>query len=70
MPLSIASFDRGGYDPFLCAQDIPDSVTVDEATISGDTASVAVHTSFAGHAFQVDLKLVDGQWKISDIICR
>jgi hypothetical protein len=40
----IASFDRGGYSPFLCAQDIPDSVTVDEATISGDTASVTVHT--------------------------
>ena len=63
------SFDRGGYDPFLCAQDIPDSIFVGEATISGDEASVGVETSFAGHGFEVRLAQVDGEWLISDIVC-
>ena len=65
----IASFDKGGYDPFLCAQDIPESFAVNEAVISGDEAGVVVHTSFEGHMFTVDLQRVDGQWKITDIIC-
>jgi hypothetical protein len=66
----LASFEHGGYDPFLCAQDIPESISADKAMVSGDAASVMVHTSFAGHSLQVDLQQFEGQWKISDIICR
>ena len=66
----LASFDRGGYDPFLCAQDIPEEITVGEAEVDGDSALVPVETSFAGHTFEVALSLLDGQWKIADIACR
>jgi hypothetical protein len=65
----IASFDKGGYDPFLCAQDIPESFTVDEALVSGDKASLVVHTSFEGHTFVVEAEQVSGRWAISDVIC-
>ena len=39
----IASFDKGGYDPFLCAQDIPGEFAIEKAVVSGDQASVIVH---------------------------
>ncbi len=63
----IASFEHGGYDPFLQAQDIPDSFTVDKAEIGANTAIVMVHTSFPGHVLRVELEHTDGQWKITDI---
>ena len=66
----LASFDKGGYDPFLCAQDVPAEVAVEAATVSGSEASVPVKTSFAGHGFTVKLALEDGQWRIVDITCR
>ena len=73
----VASFDQGGYDPFLCAQDIPGAWTVDEALVSGDEASVVLHEVWnAGTEYKmindvtVELQMVDGQWKISDIICK
>jgi hypothetical protein len=65
----VASFDRGGYDPFLCAQDRPQHITVEPAYISGQHASVVVDTSFEGHLFTVELESVDGQWRISNIVC-
>jgi hypothetical protein len=39
----IDSFDRGGYDPFLCAQDVPGEFAVEDAAVSGEEASVVVH---------------------------
>lgn len=60
---------KGGYDPFLCAQDVPESFTVGEAVVSGDTATLAVHTSFEGHAFTVALQRVDGLWRMGDVLC-
>ena len=65
----IASFDRGGYDPFLCAQDIPETVTVADAKVSSDQATVTMKTSFAGHSLMVQLELAAGQWQIIDISC-
>jgi hypothetical protein len=68
---TLASFDRGAADPFLLAQDIPEQFTVDEATISGDQASVAVNLYWGGNPTpsprQVDLALIDGKWKITHI---
>jgi hypothetical protein len=73
----IASFDKGGYAPFLCAQDIPENFTVDKAAVSGEEASVVVHEIWNPgtqyeliHDVTVALRVVDGQWKISDIICQ
>jgi hypothetical protein len=61
------SFEHGGYDPFLLAQDVPASVEVGEAVVAGETAQVPVETSFEGHAFLVTLKQVGGAWKIDDV---
>jgi hypothetical protein len=65
----LESFDRSAYDPFLCAQDIPESISVSEATVSGEEASVVVETSFAGHSFEVELEMMGGEWLISDVVC-
>jgi hypothetical protein len=68
---TLASFDRGGSDPFLLAQDIPEQFTVDEATVTGDRASVAVNLYWGGNPTpsprQVDLELIDGEWKIARV---
>jgi hypothetical protein len=73
----IASFDQGGYDPFLCAQDIPGDLIVGDAVLSGDEASLVVHevwntgTEYESvHYVTVELQMVDGAWKIADVICR
>lgn len=68
---TLSSFDRGGGDPFLLAQDIPEQFTVDEATVSGDRASVAISLYWGGNPTpsprQIELALIDGQWKITHI---
>ena len=64
------SFEHGGYDPFLCAQDIPQALTAQEIALDGGTVEVEVTTSFAGHSFRLDLIDQDGTWKIDDIRCR
>jgi hypothetical protein len=61
------SFERGGYDPFLLAQDVPTDVEVGETVVSGETAYVQVETSFEGHALLVTLKRIDGAWKIDGV---
>lgn len=63
----IASFDKGGFDPFLQAQDIPEFVAVQDETITGDRAVVLASTSFEGQELLVDLVLVDGVWRINHI---
>jgi len=64
---TVASFDKGGYDPFLMAQDIPQSVTVGEPFIDGDEAWVRVETGFEGHALTVTLQHLDGRWQITGV---
>jgi hypothetical protein len=61
------SFERGGYDPFLLAQDVPTNLEVGEAVILGEKALVPMETSFEGHGLSVTLKLVDGEWKIDGV---
>lgn len=57
------------FDPILCAQDVPTSISTTAAVIDGATATVRVDTSFAGHAFDVQL-VQDGKvWQITDVIC-
>lgn len=65
----LASFDGAGYDPFLCAQAIPETITTAGADIDGENASVGVTTSFSDHSLTVELVNVDGEWKIDDILC-
>lgn len=60
----------GGYDPFLCAQDIPGAVTAGEAVVDGAVARVPVTTSFAEQGFTVVLEQEDVGWVIANIQCR
>lgn len=62
-----ATFDGGGYDVVLQAQDIPTSVTVTAETVTGDRATVELSTSFEGHRLQVELVKVGGKWMIDDV---
>jgi hypothetical protein len=66
----VAAFDKGGYDPFLCAQDVPESFSLGELVVSGEIARVAVRTSLEGHAFSVALLREAGGWKMSDVLCE
>jgi hypothetical protein len=58
-------------DPILLAQDIPERFSVDEAEISGDEATVVVSFYWGGNPTpterRVDLEIVDGVWRISDV---
>jgi hypothetical protein len=74
----VASFTQGGYDPFLCAQDVPGEVRLDEqVTRSGDEATILVREVWnPGTEYEmttdvvVELEMADGVWKISNIICQ
>lgn len=70
----IAGFGPGGgYDPFLCAQDIPTQVNVDAAFLAGElagnTAHVLVRSDLGGHVWTADLRQEEGEWKIADVVC-
>jgi hypothetical protein len=72
----IDSFDRGGYDPFLCAQDVPGEFAIEGAAVLGEEASVVVHgiwnpgTQYEStNDVNVSLRLVDGEWRIADVTC-
>ena len=66
---TVASYDRGGADPILCAQDVPSSVTVLETQIDADQAQVLLGTSFQGHVLRIGLEQREGWWQIVDIRC-
>ncbi len=57
------------FDPILCAQDVPTSITTAAPVIDGATATVHVETSFPGHTFDVRLARDGRTWQITDVIC-
>ena len=66
----LASFEgMSGYDPFLCAQNLPSTVVADDAFFHGEQASVVMRTEFANHYFTVDLQQSGAGWKINNITC-
>ena len=70
----LASFDKAGADPILLAQDIPERFTVEETETSRDEATVTLYMYFGGNDTpakrEVELKLIDGEWKITDVAMR
>lgn len=66
----VSSFEGGGYDPILCAQDVPDEVTAASAQVNGDVATVEMESSFEGHRFTVQLAARNGGWLITGVTCR
>jgi hypothetical protein len=65
-----ASDAQGGFDPFLCAQDVPSEVIPVELRDGGEGAAVDVRTSFAGHQFTVALHRNGAAWQIVNVICN
>jgi len=68
---ALASLERGGADPFLLAQDIPERFAVGETMVSGDRAAVSVQLFWGGNPTpserRVDLELIEGEWRITAI---
>lgn len=70
----IATLDRATSgtlqaDPVLCAQNVPEKVTPGAATVTGDTAILAMTSSFEGHRWSVLMDRATGPWLISDVRC-
>lgn len=68
----IDSFGEGpGYDPVLCAQEIPQNIDFGQAYVSDDYAEIIIAEDFWGHEREVKviLRLIDKKWKINEIIC-
>lgn len=66
----VAGFAGGGYDPFLCAQDVPNEVVVDGAIYTESGPRVALHTSFNNHAIVVALDQGNtGAWQVRNVVC-
>lgn len=64
-----------GADPILCAQDIPQSIRIENVNVVGDDASVTVIEDFATPILiQVDLKLhrvlESRSWQIVNVTCQ
>jgi hypothetical protein len=73
---TIASFHRGAYDPFLCAQDIPRDMRLDPALVEEGQARVGVHGLWnVGTQYEtandvvIHLQRTRGRWQIVDIAC-
>lgn len=57
------------YDPILCAQDKPASITPSTSQVTDGWAKVEVTTSFARHQFAVELVHKQGGWLIDKVNC-
>lgn len=66
---NVSAQGGSGYDHIICAQNTVDIARVDKASISGNTAKVIVHELPYDEGITVELKLIDNQWKINNIIC-
>ncbi|MCZ7544382.1 MAG: YbjP/YqhG family protein [Anaerolineae bacterium] len=68
--------DHGlGYDPFLCAQDVPERFEIGQVDALTDRdAAVLVHGYFSHNphpnAFVVSVHEQDGAWLIANVICQ
>lgn len=59
-------------DLILCAQNTPDSISVDKAEVNGNVANTVVHTFYSGsggNPVKVTLEQTGKNWQISDIEC-
>lgn len=68
---TVASFDRGGFDPILLAQDVPVAFEVQSPLISGDQATTILMRYWGGNPdptpMTVHLVRHDGQWLIDAV---
>ncbi|MFP3853423.1 MAG: DUF3828 domain-containing protein [Anaerolineales bacterium] len=69
----LEGFEFGGYDPFLCAQDIPHRLSILDISQKNTTARARLQAEFASGstapAFEIQLEQANGTWLISNIVC-
>jgi hypothetical protein len=65
----LQSFNGAGYDPFLCAQDIPTEMSPEVTFTRNGMASVTMRSSFPNHMVVVDLQPKGHSWLISNVTC-
>lgn len=59
-----------GFDPFLCAQDLPESIKVTSSFENAMRPIVVVESSFPGHTLVLDLVRANfNRWTIETITC-
>jgi len=67
---TIKNFEMGGaFDPFICAQDTPPSISVSSATLDEKKASVSVTTGF-GNQILITLIPEGDMWLIDSFTCQ
>lgn len=74
---SIVAFEskdwKGGGDPIICGQEVPNTRTYDKAEISDNNATVIAHHIYSisgDNPITIGLKLIDEEWRISSITCQ
>jgi hypothetical protein len=65
----LQSFNGAGYDPFLCAQDIPTEMSPEVTFTRNGMAGVTMRSSFPNHMVVVDLQSEGDSWLISNVTC-
>jgi len=66
----LAGFEgKSGYDPFLCAQDVPQEIQSLGTFYHNGQASVVVQSDFPNHFFTLDLQKDGEEWKIGNVTC-
>jgi hypothetical protein len=66
----VASFSEGGaYDPILCAQNIPETITFDTPYVGAGSIMFMIEDNFEDHYFFVHLEKESDGWKIGTINC-
>lgn len=65
----LSSFDKGGYDPIVLAQDLPSGITVGNVLLDNGSATVTVSLNFNGTQKNLDIKLlkVGDIWQIDNV---
>jgi len=56
-------------DPFLCAQDIPGEIEVQQIYQDGTQAQAVIRTDLSGHVFTADLRQEEDTWMIANLTC-
>ncbi len=64
---TVASFDRGGVDPILWAQDRPSDITVRDVQTDSDRSVIFIETTYQDHTLSIELQRTDGTWRIDRI---
>ena len=65
----LAEFGGAGYDPFLCAQNIPTFIEPDVTFARNGIASVVFRSSFPNQLVTVDLQPEGDSWRIDNVTC-